>query len=439
MLSLKPAGAIVPQNLCCRPPSFVFQMMKWGLLVACNVYGDQGPLKAENPSYSSWRRHVIDDQSVGADGIKMADWNHDGLADWVTGWEEGGKIRIYTHPGTKDVRNLKKWPTLTVGKVADPEDAVFIDFNQDGALDVLSSSEGKEQALHVHWAPSHSKADYLNPGLWRTEKIPFSMKNSLWMFCEPAQVDGRNGVDFFSGSKEKNAKVGWWQSPEDPRSLKDWRFYPIQNAGWIMSLVVEDIDHDGDLDCWVTDRKGPAKGVYWIENPGEAMTENPDNWRRHDLGGSDLEVMFLDRSDLDRDGMVDTLVATRNGKWIWFKAAGYSADGKPKFKELRFANPYELPHGKAIHAADLNQDGIMDLVFTSNTEGDRSKPGVHALIGQPIAEVSPENWKAISISGSSGIKFDLVRSVDIDGDGDLDLVTCEERDNLGVFWYENEL
>ena len=26
---------------------------------------------------------------------------------------------------------------------------------------------------------------------------------------------------------------------------------------------------------------------------------------------------------------------------------------------------------------------------------------------------------------------------DVDGDGDLDILCCEERDQLGVFWYEN--
>jgi len=36
-----------------------------------------------------------------------------------------------------------------------------------------------------------------------------------------------------------------------------------------------------------------------------------------------------------------------------------------------------------------------------------------------------------------GIKFDLIQSLDLDQDGDLDIVTCEERNNLGVIWYEN--
>ena len=27
--------------------------------------------------------------------------------------------------------------------------------------------------------------------------------------------------------------------------------------------------------------------------------------------------------------------------------------------------------------------------------------------------------------------------IDLDGDNDLDVLTCEERHNLGVIWYEN--
>ena len=32
---------------------------------------------------------------------------------------------------------------------------------------------------------------------------------------------------------------------------------------------------------------------------------------------------------------------------------------------------------------------------------------------------------------------DLLEAVDLDGDGDLDLITCEEVADLGVIWYEN--
>ena len=55
--------------------------------------------------------------------------------------------------------------------------------------------------------------------------------------------------------------------------------------------------------------------------------------------------------------------------------------------------------------------------------------------GKPIGEA---DWAARDISGpEEGIKFDLIQLIDLDGDGDLDVLTCEERDNLGVIWYEN--
>ena len=41
------------------------------------------------------------------------------------------------------------------------------------------------------------------------------------------------------------------------------------------------------------------------------------------------------------------------------------------------------------------------------------------------------------LSGSDGTKHDLVALVDLDGDGDLDAITTEEVNNLGVIWYEN--
>jgi hypothetical protein len=50
------------------------------------------------------------------------------------------------------------------------------------------------------------------------------------------------------------------------------------------------------------------------------------------------------------------------------------------------------------------------------------------------------NWDFYKLSGLKGRKFDLVTLIDLDGDGDLDVLTNdenEEGDGLGVVWYEN--
>ena len=73
-------------------------------------------------------------------------------------------------------------------------------------------------------------------------------------------------------------------------------------------------------------------------------------------------------------------------------------------------------------------DGQVDIVFSC--ENAKGKSGVMWL-------TSPD-WTPREISGKDeGVKFDRIELLDLDADGDLDLLTCEERDNLGVIWYEN--
>src|SRR5262245_1362554 len=62
-----------------------------------------------------WMHHSIDDSSRGADGVRLADANGDGLLDIATGWEEGGVIRLYLNPGPKHA--AQRWPAVTVARV----------------------------------------------------------------------------------------------------------------------------------------------------------------------------------------------------------------------------------------------------------------------------------------------------------------------------------
>jgi hypothetical protein len=226
-----------------------------------------------------WTRHTIDRSSRGADGVRLADVNGDGLPDVATGWEEGGVIRAYINPGAKQA--TEPWPAVTVGKVRSAEDAVFADLDGDGATDVVSSCEGGTRSLFVHWAPK-DKEWYLDADAWRTEAFP-ATKGRAWMFCLPLDVDGRGGIDLVVGAKGGGAVIGWLQSPQDPRDLAAWKLHPIYDASWIMSLKAVDMDDDGDADVLATDRK--VGKLVWLENPGAKAargrsTKSARNWAR---------------------------------------------------------------------------------------------------------------------------------------------------------------
>jgi hypothetical protein len=373
-----------------------------------------------------WRRHVIDASSRGADGVRLADVNNDRRPDITTGWEEGGLVRVYLHPGTDRVR--RAWPAVTVGIVRSPEHAAFADLDGDGAADVVSCCEGDVRSVFVHWAP-RDPAAFLDPGRWRTEPIPTLRERAQWMFCLAMQVDGANGVDLVIGSKGQDGAIGWLEAPARPRDLAAWRWHPLRPSGWIMSLIAADMDDDGDLDVLASDRKGPGRGVLWLENPAPARPA-AGTWAEHRIGGEDREVMFLDLADLDDDGLRDVIVATRGHGLLVFRR---SANQGP-WERTEIGLAPRTGGGKGVRVGDIDRDGRPDVV--SSCEGaDGARSGVVWLSRRGGGLDSP--WEDHEISGPDGTKFDLVQLLDLDQDGDLDVITCEERENLGLVWYEN--
>jgi hypothetical protein len=377
---------------------------------------------------AAWKRHVIDASSRGADGVRLADANGDGWLDIATGWEQGGTVRVCLNPGP--AKPKAQWPAVTVGRAGDVEDAVLVDLDGDGALDVVSCSEGKTRQLSIHWAPK-ARADYLNASAWHTEPLPGAADKMMWMFALPLQVDGKHGLDLVAGGKNRDAAIGWFAAAKDPRKLADWTWHELRPVGWLMSLVASDMDGDGDADIVFTDRKGKQSGCGWLENPGPGAAQTKP-WREHAIGGVGRETMFLQLADLDRDGLEDVLVAVRPKEILWLRRLDRS--GK-SWQPHGIPLPENAGDAKAVNAADLDGDGRMDLVFSC----EQAKAPRHGLMwlshdGSPAGQ-----WTAHELSGVDGVKHDLIALVDLDADGDLDAITTEEVKNLGVIWYENPL
>ena len=113
-----------------------------------------------------------------------------------------------------------------------------------------------------------------------------------------------------------------------------------------------------------------------------------------------------------------------------------TADVRPQWKPSSIRIPLDAGTGKGVGVADVDLDGRLDVVFTC--ENAQRKSGVMWLTAPQPRGITDPNWTAREISGKKrGVKFDLVELLDLDADGDLDVITCEERDNLGVIWYEN--
>ncbi len=385
----------------------------------------------------AWVRHTIDSTSQGADGVRISDVNGDHLPDIATAWEEGGLVRVYLHPGHRKVR--QPWTQVTVGKVQSPEDAVLVDLNQDGNWDVVSSCEGKTPTIFFHWAPSRS-FQYLDALRWQTQAVSASKNRELWMFALPFPSARRDRITLIAGSKGRRASISQIIATLPSSSSGQTRIQRLYDAGWIMSLRKIDIDADGDYDVLASDRKGNKSGVLWLENPAISVpsiqktgktAKESRQWKEHRIGASSEEVMFLDARENTAAKTIEIIVSAKPRQIFHFRAKQSS----PLVWQTRKTTiEGKVGRAKALHFADINNDGRLDVVASS--EGAvGEKIGVFWF--STTALFSPVIHQIHNISGAEGTKFDRIETADLDGDGDLDVITCEERDNLGVIWYEN--
>ena len=289
-------------------------------------------------------------------------------------------------------------------------------------MDVISSCEGSNRSVYVHWAPTES-VDYRNASRWETEPIPALQGQAMWMFTTPGDINGDGRTDLVVGSKGKEATIGWLEAPTSPRKLVDWQWHPLQAIAWIMTIRVMDMDQDGDLDILFSDRKERASGIYALINPSNGQSMG--FWKKILIGARGEEVMFMDvLSKEEKTWSFWAAIRSRQIQRFTFQTESFERTQESIWK---FGDDFGT--AKAVVAGDLDSDGKMDLVVSCENAND-AKSGVFWL---PRAETT----KPRSISGSKGVKFDRMELIDLDGDGDLDILTCEERDLLGVLWYEN--
>jgi len=397
-----------------------------------------------------WQQWVIDGSGNGADGVHTGDINQDGLMDVVSGWEQSGDLMLYLNPGPDGVRQAADWSRVDIsGGVAIEgiEDAAFADLDLDGFDDaVISSIEGDTQSLGIHWLAG----DSLNsPSDWRGVNLA-PTKHSGYMKARTAQIDGIGGADIVAGSRDmddQKAGIYWFKAPagSHPANIEQWqRFYIGAVDIKTVTLVIEDMDSDGLADIVFAGRNG----VGWFRNPGpEALDAAPSSaaWERIIITAKGSEFTFCDHIV---DGMKDIIVATshRSGmvaKWLKrLDSSGRNWEEYPiSSDDLRSESSSSRKFViKGVACGYVDADDRIDVVFTGSGHGH----GVFMM--SPRTDIpSGLTWDTINlIPYAHDMKYDNLELVDMDADGDLDILTTEEGEGVftagqGVLWLENPL
>ena len=167
------------------------------------------------------------------------------------------------------------------------------------------------------------------------------------------------------------------------------------------SLV--DLDKDGDIDFISGQREGT---VFWYEN-------RAGNWIRHVLGEESATAVGGTAFDVDGDGWIDQVSGG-----VWFRNPGHPI--RAPFQRFETGAIALQTHDNL--AADIDGDGRLDLVSLSDAEG---------VFWYRIPEDPTTHWRAHRIIGPTEPKcHGGIAAGDIDGDGDTDVSRVDR-------WFEN--
>ncbi len=191
----------------------------------------------------------------------------------------------------------------------------------------------------------------------------------------------------------------------------------LGDVGRVTDIEAADFDQDGDQDLVVAEFGWRSTGqIHILENLGLQAGIPQFRQRVVDDRHGCISVTPV---DLNRDGKMDfvALLSQEHESVVGFFNRG---DGTFRLQTIFSAdNPSFGTSG--LEAADLDQDGDLDLIYTNGDMFDRfyvaPYHGVHWLEQQ-----ADGSWKQHLLASMPGVHRAAV--ADLDNDGDLDLVAC---------------
>ena len=253
-----------------------------------------------------------------------------------------------------------------------------------------------------------------------------------------ADLDGDGQAELLVASRTPGA-LSLWSNP-DGQGL-GWVGTSIDAAvAGLASLEAVDLDNDGDLD--VLGAVKDLNDILWWENLDGAATA----WTRHALNTALPGAIVARAGDLDGDGDLDIIAGgflSNTVAWFENTTPATAVEEVSTFSRTSSHTDNHTPARELSwtrHDIDLLFAGVYDLQFADvNGDGQPDVVGAaryhNALRWWQLTPETETGWTVHSIAEGFYYAESLVEA-DVDGDGDADFIGAAGRSEA-VSWFEN--
>ena len=375
----------------------------------------------------------------------FADTDNDGDPDLYVTTVRGGNA-FFENDGRGRFRDATAASGL--GHSGHSSGAVFFDFNRDGRLDLFLTNVGRyttetmagdgyrfyvalEDAFQGHLTPERAEQSrlYRNDGGNRFVDVSADtgLQDVSWSGdASPLDANGDGWPDLYLVNMQGHDE--YYENVRGTRFVRRSRELFPRTSWGAMGIKVFDIDNDGRMDIFITDMHSDMSQEVGPEHERE---KSHMTWTEEVRGDGKASIWGNSVFRNDGGGRFREVSEAVNAEtyWPWGLSTGdLNADG---FEDVFITAGMNYPYRYATNSLKLNDRGtaFVDAEFVLGVEPRRDGQVATPWFELDMAGADQGHREGtgvdgrLSIWGARGSRSSAI--FDVDGDGDLDIVTNE--------------